>query len=691
MRIFLCECKKFISFRVFWVIFACLAAVNGYIQIDRINDKYYDPESYRTFFEKTKAMTLDEIQAYTDDLLERNNNGEYIEFPMMLIYDMHELSKECENYPEYLKNIKEQTENMSAVSIWGDSDTFSYRNIRKTPHAYESLSAKPLPLATSIGLEHTFTSPMTDFMGIFLVFMAVCGIILKDREQGMTPLLSALPKGRASLILSKLAAASLFASVIAALLFAENLIIGGALYGIGDLQRPIQSVFGFYQCNLNVSLGEFLVLFFMLKMASYMLFAVMFSFICTVSKNNLIIYSTCGIICVTAFLCYKFVPANSVLQLLHYWNPVKFTQTAEILRTYQNVNLFGYPVSLKISALLLMAAAIAFMIYGCVYAVERLRNVQYRAVRFTAFRRKKSRIHSSFYYICYRSLILNKGIALALAAIFSSAMLSASFSRHYNNDDIYYENFTTELSGRVNSEMLDFLAEKEKRYAQVEREIEQIQSLENANIYKLNLLSNELNDRTAFERLKERVEAIQSSSVKGEIFYDTGYERIFGYEGSSEKVFMILFMALVLVLILSPLASTDRKTDMIKVIFATKCGKSGYYKQLFLYSILCGAFVGLMFFLPYMINIFNDYGMQGFTAPAQSIRMLSGLGIPLSVGGFTALFLTLHSLGAAVAAAVISGISSLCRSRTAAYIINSALFIVPVILWLMLMEINESL
>lgn len=683
MKIFLCEIKKIMSFRVFWIIFVCLLAVNGYVQIDRINDRYYPPDSYRDFFDETKDMSLDEIQSYTNELLEKQNNGQNIKYPMLLVYDMLEISKDCENYPEYLRSIKEQTENMSAVSIWGGRDTFSYKNIQKTPFAYENLSADPLPLAPSFGVENTVKSPITDFIGVFLVFLSVCGIILKDREQGMTSLLSSMYKGRTSLILSKLAAVSVFAFAIAIIIFNENLIIGGTLYGIGDLQRPIQSVFGFYQCNLAVSVGEFLVLFFLLKIASYLLFAVMFSLICTISKNNLIIYGISGGVCMAAFLCYKFIPQNSIFHLLHYWNPVKFTQTAEILGTYQNVNLLGYPVSLKISAILIIFVIIILMILCCIFAVEKLQNVQYKSVRFNAFSRKKLRVHGSFYYICYRSLILNKGIVLVLAAIFTSAILSASFSRHYNNDDIYYENFTTELSGQLNSETLNFLTEKEERYAEVEKEIEKLESSENANTYKLNLLYNELNDRIAFERLSKRVESIQSSDVKGEIFYDTGYERLFGYNGNNEKIIMILFAMIFLVLLLSPIAATDRKTDMIKIIFSTKCGRSGYFKNLFSYSFLCGIFTSLLFIIPYIVNILNSYGTQGLDASVQSIQKFSDLSMIFSVRGFIILFLAIHIIGFLISAAAISGISSLCRSRTTAYIVNIALFVVPIILLLM--------
>lgn len=55
-------------------------------------------------------------------------------------------------------------------------------------------------------------------------------------------------------------------------------------------------------------------------------------------------------------------------------------------------------------------------------------------------------------------------------------------------------------------------------------------------------------------------------------------------------MFFILFMMIFSVLILSPIGAADKKTDMVKVIFSTKSGKTGYYRDLFLYGILCGIF-----------------------------------------------------------------------------------------------------
>ncbi|MGN0622134.1 MAG: hypothetical protein ACI4I9_09725 [Porcipelethomonas sp.] len=683
MKVFLCECKKLMSFRIFWIVFSCLLLVNGYIQINRADERYYTPESYRSFFSETENMSLTEIQKFLNELLEQQSSGKYTAYPMYLIYDMLELSKECEEYPSYLNSIKEQADNMSSVSIWGDTDTFSCRNIQKTPSAYAAIPAEELPLAPSFGLENTFTSPVTDFIGIFLVFLSVCAVMLRDREQGIAPLLSALLRGRTYLLLTKLSVVSLCTSAIALLFFGENLVIGGCLYGLGDLHRPIQSVFGLYQCNLPVSAGKFLILFFMLKIASYLLFAVIFSLICMASKNNIMIYGISGGICAAAFLFYRFIDVNSVFQILHYWNPVKFTQTAEILGTYQNVNVLGYPVSLKFSSVLFISVLIAIMIFSCIWIAEKNQNVQYRTVRLNIFHRKKVRIHSRFYYVCYRSLVLNKGFLLVFAAIFASAMLSASFSRQYDNDDIYYENFTDKLEGAVTSDTLNYLTEKEEKYRSVEKEMEKIQLSGNVNTYKLNLLYNELNDRTAFERLNKRVQSIQSSCRNGEIFYDTGYERMFGFDGNKEEYVLILLIVLFTVFILSPVASADKKSDMVKIIFSTKCGKSGYYKDLLLYSILCGTFAGLLFTVPYVINILNSYGTQGLSAPIQSIQSIAGSSGSFTVGDLIVLLIIFRTIGSMLTAIIITGISSLCRSSMASYLISLALLTVPVSLVLL--------
>ena len=677
MRIFLCEWKKLLSFRIFWILLACLLLVNGYVQVDGTKDRYYTPETYRSFFAETEDMPFSETYDYLNELIERQSTGDYTEYPMILIYDLLEISEQMRTYPEYLESIEVQAYNMSSVSIWGGKDTFSYRNIQKTPPAYTSMEGTELELAPSLGLEDTFTAPLSDVMGIFLVLLVVCAVMLRDREQGVMPLLYSMPKGRHALILNKLAVIAVCTVIVAVLFFGENLLIGAKLYGLGDLSRPIQTVMGYYTCNLPVSVAEYILLFFGMKMLSYFLFAGVFSLICVCAKNNLMVYGISGTFCGISFLLYYFIPEYSVFGLLRFLSPVQFTQVSEIFGTYRNINLFGYPFSHKISALIMLGVVLIASVTLAVIVFAKAKNLQYRNVSLRLFKRKKQRTHGRFYYVCYRSLILQKGIALVLITIFAAGMLHASFGRSYNNDDIYYENFTVEIQGEITQETYDFIADKENHYTEIEQQIAELETQENFNIYKLNQLYSEMSDRTAIERLKARIEAIDAGGSDGEIFYDTGYERLFGIDGNNEDMVQVLLMLLFLALLLSPFAASDRKTNMVKILFSTRSGKIGYWKDLILYSALCGAAVSLLFTLPYQWNILDSYGTQGLSAPIQSIGAFAHLDISLTVGGMILLQLIIRTVSAAITAVLISGISSICRSPMTAYLANIGLFVLP--------------
>lgn len=677
MRIFLCEWKKLLSFRIFWILLACLLLVNGYVQVDGTKDRYYTPETYRSFFTETEDMPFSETYDHLNELIERQSTGDYTEYPMILIYDLLEISEQMRTYPEYLESIEVQADNMSSVSIWGGKDTFSYRNIQKTPPAYTSMEGTELELAPSLGLEDTFTAPLSDVMGIFLVLLVVCAVMLRDREQGVMPLLYSMPKGRHALILNKLAVIAVCTVIVAVLFFGENLLIGAKLYGLGDLSRPLQTVMGYYTCNLPISVAEYILLFFGMKMLSYFLFAGVFSLICVCAKNNLMVYGISGAFCGISFLLYYFIPEYSVFGLLRFLSPVQFTQVSEIFGTYRNINLFGYPFSHKISALIMLGVVLISSVTLAVIVFAKAKNLQYRNVSLRLFKRKKQRTHGRFYYVCYRSLILQKGIVLVLITIFAAGMLHASFGRSYNNDDIYYENFTVELQGEITQETYDFLADKENHYAEIEQQIAELEAQENFNVYKLNQLYSEMSDRTALERLKARIEVISAGGCDGEIFYDTGYERLFGIDGNNEDMVQVLLMLLFLALLLSPFAAFDRKTNMVKILFSTRSGKIGYWKDLILYSALCGAAVSLLLTLPYQWNILDSYGTQGLSAPMQSIGAFAHLDISLTVGGMILLQLIIRTVSAAITAMLISGISSICRSPMTAYLANIGLFVLP--------------
>lgn len=674
------EIKKLMSFRVIWILLICFLFLSGYVQITKAYDRYYTPSEYKSYISELCGMTLQEVYDYTnkksDDPHNENRNG-------YLYFDILEITEQLMNYPEYLNSIKTNAENMSAASIWGEKDSFSNRNVQKTPSAYEGLKGTTLKIDTSLGIEDLLDSPITDILAIFLLFVGICRIFLRDRELGMISLLYSTPKGRGSLISCKILTSILWSGLLVIVFYGEAILISGILYGLGDLSRPIQCIYGYYMCNLPVSVGEYIVISGLLKMAAYAVFAVIFAVICTISKNNLSVYGISAAVTGLFYLLYEKIPVLSPMSIFHFWNPIQFMQGKEILGTYTNVNLLGYPVSLKISVCIVIASVIAFLIFICIQLFKNIRILQYRNINPLNKLHFRLHIKSKFGYTCYRFMILQKGILIVLGIILVSAGMFNTFARNYNNDDIYYENFCNQYEGIVTEDTMEFISEKREYYAEIENSIAEIQKSSVTNAYSLNKLYSEFDDKNAFEKFARRAQAISDSS---EIFYDTGYTRYFSLDGNNDNKIQMLFLAVALVLIMCPIPSYDRQSNMTMIIFTTKTGKKGYYKQLLLFASVVAVLFTLIISIPYLIQILHKYGTQGFTAPLSSIFEFADKKYPLNVGQAMITVVAARMILTSVCSCIITVISSRCKSIITAYCINTVIFILPIIL--LLLEVN---
>lgn len=674
------ELKKLLSHRAIWILLVCLLCVNGYIKVTSAYDRHYTPSEYTTFLNELEGKNLQEIIDYTNEKIDTvlQNPEENLYYNGYLYYDTLEIAQQLMEYPDYLTSIKDNAENMVGVSIWGGQDTFSYRNIQKTPPAYDALVGTTLTFETSLGVEDFLSSPLTDILALILLFLCTSSIFLRDREQGMVPLLYSTKNGRTMLLLIKFAASAMCCVGLVLVFYGEIFCIENALYGFGDLSRPIQCIFGYYTCNLPVSLGEYMAMHLLLKVAAYLVFAGIFGLICTLSKNNLTVYSATAGAVGACYLLYAKISVLSPMSLFHFWNPVQFLQSKEILGTYTNVNLFGYPVSLKISGGIVIALSLVVCLIGSIVVFIRTRNLQYKSIHLKHRFFQQFHPHNKFWHTCHRILILQKGLVIVFATAVIAIGMYQTFSRSYNNDDIYYENFCEAYEGAVTEDTLQFLADKRAHYTEVEEQIAELEST-SGNLYQLNLLYSELNDRNAFNKFAERVESIPES---GEIFYDTGYARYFALDGNTEGMMQILFLSIALVMLCSPVVSHDRQTHMTTILFSTKTGKHGYFRQLFGFAAIAGVVLTLLLTLPYLVQILQRYGMQGIDKPLASMTAFVHGNVSITVGMAMVRVVLIRILGAVLIGCLVTWIASRCRSLVTAYCVNGVVFVLPIVLCL---------
>ena len=400
MRIFTTELRKLFSNKIFFLIISAVFIMNGYLMFRTANSAEATPAEYRTIYAELEGLSDEEKLAFFDERIKHSASGLY-NYNWKLFYELANECYDVVNYKTYLENIDAQAESMSSISIFSDPDTFNYRSIVKTPPAYENVQDVVPVIDVSQGIVLATDNSFTDILIGFIALFSVLSIMLSDRESGMSRFLFSLKRGRGSLLLSKcrVLASVLFASV--SLIYIENLLISGYIYGLGDLSRPVQSVRGFIGCNLNISVLEYLILYIIFKFAAMLVIGLILTCIAVNTKNFFSFFGVSAAVMIAEAVAYSEIQPLSIYSIFRYINIISFTKVNEIFSSYKNINFREYPIPLIESAALaiLIIAVLALGLSAFLYAKRR--NLEFRKISLKIKSGAEQKIHSQLYYELY--------------------------------------------------------------------------------------------------------------------------------------------------------------------------------------------------------------------------------------------------------------------------------------------------
>lgn len=126
-------------------------------------------------------------------------------------------AKHQAGYGEYLSGIKSQAEKLSQISIFGDKNSFSNKNVQKTAADFAALDGISLRFGNNYGLELWLGFSPADFLFVGGLIVIVLGF-LEERRKGLWSVVRSCPNGRLSLGVSRLVILAI-GSVVCTLLF----------------------------------------------------------------------------------------------------------------------------------------------------------------------------------------------------------------------------------------------------------------------------------------------------------------------------------------------------------------------------------------------------------------------------------------------------------------------------------------
>ena len=185
MRIFTTEIKKLFSSKIFILMIISVFILNAYLMFRTSFSKENSISDYKKIYSEIKDMSDEEKLIYFDERI--SNSGKGIYFYNWNIF--YELAVECDNivhYQDFIDNIDLQKKSMTSVSIFSEPDTFNYRNIVRTPEAYDKVRDVVPVFSISKGINIALDNSFSDVLcGIILLF-SVSSLMITDREQGIS-------------------------------------------------------------------------------------------------------------------------------------------------------------------------------------------------------------------------------------------------------------------------------------------------------------------------------------------------------------------------------------------------------------------------------------------------------------------------------------------------------------------------
>lgn len=675
MRVLFCELRKLFSSGIFIFIVASAVVLNLYLCFTANPVEVTDAQ-YKAFYDEIETLPNNEITDKINAEIEEMYNGDF-SFEMMKQRDFLrgelEQAEFIANYKNYLAEIDASAERMASVSIFAQKDSFAYKNITRTPAAYNAVREVTPEYSRSEGILLAADNSACDIMLIFCALTAAVVLIVRERESGITALIKPLRHGRAHLAAAKSAAVLICVFFTGIIIYGSALAVGAARFGLGDFSRPVQSLKGFIGCNLPINVGTAAAVIFAAKVAAAFLAALIFECLCTV------LYSIYAYICaaVTAaaeVILYATIDGNSWAAAFGKVNLAAFSQGAEILKNYLNINIFGGPCNIiLVTAVSLAMGTIGFFVLQN-FLFSRIEIKDHKTLQIIPSLRFVPK--KPFSYAVYKQFITHKGALIILLILGVQIYLAANYRIEFSADDMQYRAYCAQFSQMTERQAGEFAETEKRRFEELHERVLTADFNEQMKIY------DELNAESGFDRAYEQqcyIAALDSENKA--MFYQTGWRRLFAADGYAEDMRLTLFAALGICFAVSPLLAYDNRRRLGYLLYTNLHGRREYFRRNIAVSAIASNLISIAVNAPHIIGILSLYKIDG---AGFSIRCIpefeQSFDIPIT--SYVVLLCVLRTVSLILCGWIILFISSRFNNVSAALLAGMAIFALPVMLYL---------
>lgn len=598
-------------------------------------------------------------------------------------------------YPEYLEQVQNNARTLGALAIFSREGSFSEKNLEVTAEDFRLLQGVEPEAGNYLGLEALLEYRAADFL-LLLVLLFVCWEMLAERKLGLWGIVHGTPGGRLRLALQRCAIFFVLTVVFAALFYGTTIAGAQVYFGSPPLQAPAQSIPELEQLPVRMSVGEFLIQFYAVKILGMMLIALVM-WIAMASVNNMVLgMAAAGLVVAGEYVLFALLPVQSIFNVVKYVNLLSYFYVDRFYENYLNMNILNNAVNNRRLLLgmlpVLLVAGYGLQAYRL--SVKRPEKGYSWVLRAADYIKKKlDRILCKIYGAgieWFKILVTNKGAILFVVFSVIVLQLYPIFGDIPPASKSTIEYMLEEWEGPITEDTLSGIAQERNEieqeydnYAGIVTAYEQGETTEEELWIATQLMSGVDARSEALADVEERsADLLQLEEESGIRAWLLNYRYIVALFLNNESQYWNGLLALLFVLLLvCSLYAGEWESNAVYVLRGTIKGR----KRLVLRKQCCTLAIAFLVWIVLYGAEFRYttrlYGMYGLDAPIQAVKWFRSSDWRLTIRQFLGLIYALRLLVLWTAAQAGLVVSACAKKVSLAAIGGIFLVIAPSALW----------
>ncbi|MDD3970867.1 MAG: hypothetical protein PHC31_03030 [Clostridia bacterium] len=581
------------------------------------------------------------------------------------------------SYDEYREEINRIAIRMQTSPMFADSH-FAKHNAKKTAEAFSNLNISNLRFNSSKGVTLATKNGITPIY-LLVACLFICFLVyIHDKDNNTLTLLRTMRKGRKHLMLSKIISALILGLVTTFLLSVSSYLTGYVLYGFGDINMPLQSVFGFQSCIFELSVLQYLIVYIPMLMLSVIFVLTLMMFIFVSIKDSIV-----GVIIVASIFTISIVMHNSIssvsfFSIFKYLNLYFLLDAGKIISNYLNINMAGYPLSFVPIFFITVITSSVILSLVTINIFKGQKDIQgsylKRNIRKIKTSKAKKINTGIFCFEAYKCIIINPVLPILIIFLLFQLLTVKAYppEQRLATKDYIYMYYMKKLEGPISNEKTLTL---EKMLKEVQTENNQDASSLNRD--KISVILNLISKDSSLNLLKDSTEDI---NIKNRIsfVYEKGYNEFFNDDYLSRKA--ALYSLLLVILCTVDIFAMEKKNNTYSIITSTVHGRKRTFINKSIISCIIAFLVMSAAYIPLIIKIARESGFACFNSPIACINGMENFPLNVSISEYFILLFILKFIGIVISISIINFVSHITGERIMTIAITLPVIVIPAFL-----------